>query len=116
MNIDLGPQPESRTLDEWAGVLCDLAPGTIHEQWNAALVRACQRGTCGFFSTSTAPRTPRIAAKEIRDWIRYHLEEGDLTIPLGEPPRLKAPRSFRSPADPAQGHHATRATIGRRCR
>ena len=116
MNIDLGPQPESRTLDEWAGVLCDHAPGTIHEQWHAALVRACQRGACGFFSTSTAPRTPRIAAKVIKDWIRYHFEPADLAIPLGEPPRLKAPASFRAPASPAQGQHATRATIGRRCR
>lgn len=116
MNIDLGPQPESRTLDEWAGVLCDLAPGYTQDQWNAALVRACQRGACGFFTTSTAPRTPRICASEVQGWLRYEMKPTDLAIPLGEPPRLKAPASFRSPASPAQGRHATRATIGRRCR
>lgn len=114
MNINLGPQPESRTLDEWAGVLCDHAPGTIQDQWNAALVRACQRGILGFFSTSDAPRTPRINAKVVRDWLRYHFEPNDLTIPLGEPPRLKAPASFRRPASPATGRHASRSTIGRR--
>lgn len=116
MKIDLGLlQPESRTLDDWASVLCDLCPGTIFEQWHAALVRGCQRGALGFYCASTAPRTPRICTSEIRDWLRY--EKVDLSIPMGgDPPRIKIPRSFRQPASPAEGHHASRATIGQRVR
>lgn len=115
MKIDLGLQPESRTLDEWAGVLCDLAPGTIWDQWHAALVRGCQRGALGFYCASTAPRTSRICTSEIRDWLLY--EKIDLSIPLdADPPRLKVPQSFRRPACPAEGRHSSRATIGRRCR
>lgn len=116
MKIDLGLlQPESRTLDDWARELCDLAPGTIFEMWHAALVRGCQRGAIGFFTTSTAPRTPRICTSEIRDWLQY--EKVDLSIPMGgDPPILKIPRSFRQDANPAEGRHATRATIGQRVR
>lgn len=112
--IDLGQQPESRTLNEWASVLCDAAPGTIPDQWNAALVRSCQRGSLGFFTTSDAPRTPRITTAEIDGWLKHRFVAADLALPLGEPPRLKAPASFRQPASPAEGRHGSRQTIGLR--
>ena len=114
--IDLRGQPESRTLDEWASVLCDATPGYLPEQWNAALVKSCQRGTLGFFALSTSPRTPRILTTEIRDWLKYRFVVADLVLPLGEPPRLKAPRSFRQPACPQEGRHGSRLTVGMRPR
>ena len=97
MKMDLGSQPESRTLNEWATVLCDLTPGYLPDQWNAALVRSCQRGTLGFFTESTSPRTPRITTVEVDQWLRHRFHPADLTLPLGEPPRIKAPASFRAP-------------------
>lgn len=114
--IDLGQQPESRPLNQWADVLCALAPGYIADQWHAALVRSCQRGTVGFFSTSDAPRTPRITTVEVRDWLRHRFIAADLTLTIGEQPRLKAPASFRQSAAPLEGRHGSRLTIGGRWR
>lgn len=114
--IDPACQPESRALSEWADVLTAMTPGYLTDQWNAALVRSCQRGTLGYFTVSTAPRTPRILSAEIDQWLRYRFVAADLAIPLGEPPRLKAPRSFRQPAAPGEGRHASRLTIGGRGR
>jgi hypothetical protein len=106
--MELGPQPESRTLSEWATVLCALARGYIPDQWNAALVRSCQRGNLGFFTESTSPRTPRILTAEIDAWLKHRFIDTDLTLPLGEPPRIKATASFRRP-----GYHSRQEAVSR---
>ena len=100
----------SKTLSEWAESLA-AARGHSPAEWEAALQAAIRRGTLGYFIESTSPRIPRILDSEINNWLKLR-NESEL-----DPPPLttnRAPASFRRPASPATGHHATRATIGRR--
>ena len=102
----------SKTLHEWAAELASERGHSV-EQWEAAIQRAIQRGTLGFFIESTAPRIPRILESELNDWLTQRNGETELTAP--QPlPLNKAPRSFRQPASPGTGHHASRLTIGMR--
>lgn len=102
----------SKTLHEWADHLT-IERGHSPAEWEAAMVRAIRRGTLSFFIESTAPRIPRILESELNDWLTQRNGETELTAP--QPlPLNKAPRSFRQPASPGTGHHASRLTIGMR--
>ncbi len=101
----------SKTLGEWAE---SLAAGRGHSPaaWETAMQSAIRRGTLGYFVQSDSPRVPRVLASEITGWLKLRNGEAELDAPPLTTNR--APRSFRQPASPATGHHATRATIGRR--
>ena len=101
----------SKTLSEWAESLA-AARGHSPAEWEAALQAAIRRGTLGYFIESTSPRIPRILDREINNWLKLRNGESELDPP--PLPANRAPASFRRPASPATGHHATRATIGRR--
>ena len=100
-----------RTLYEWA---TELACGRGHsaDEWATAMQTAIRRGTLGYVLDSTAPRVPRILESELNDWLTLRHGEAELSAPALPPNR--APKSFRQPASPATGRHASRATIGRR--
>lgn len=101
----------SKTLNEWATQLADER-GHTAAAWESAMQSAVRRGTLSFFIESTSPRIPRILDSEINNWLKLRNGESELDAPPLTTNR--APRSFRQPASPATGHHATRATIGRR--
>lgn len=100
----------SKTLGEWAE---SLAAGRGHSPaaWETAMMSAIRRGTLGYFIESTSPRIPRLLDSEINAWL--NLRHGEAEIDAPPLPRNKAPASFRRPASPATGRHASRATIGR---
>ena len=100
----------SKTLGEWAE---SLAAGRGHSaiEWETAMQSAIRRGTLGFFVESTAPRIPRVLESELNGWLKLRNGESELDAP--PLPRNKAPASFRRPASPATGRHASRSTIGR---
>ena len=101
----------SKTLNEWATQLADER-GHSPAEWETAMQSAIRRGTLSFFIESTSPRIPRILDSEINNWLKLRHGEAELDAP--PPPANRAPASFRRPASPATGHHASRATIGRR--
>ena len=104
----------AKTLHEWA---TELAAGRGHsaDEWEAAMVRAINRGTLGYILESTSPRVPRILDSEMNDWLT--IRDGERELAEQPPlPENRAPRSFRQPANPGAGIHATRATIGLRNR
>lgn len=102
----------SKTLHEWAVALA-AERGHSPAEWETAMTRAIRRGTLGYFIESTAPRVPRILESELNDWLTIRNGESEL-VDAPPLPANKAPASFRRPASPGTGHHATRATIGRR--
>lgn len=104
-------QPDSRTLDEWAQSLA-AARGHSVAQWTIAIMRSIKRGTLSFFIESTCPRIPRARRAEIESWIRDRFHPEDLEADDADLPKPKAPRSFRHPAGPGAGRHASRLTIG----
>ncbi len=101
----------AKTLSEWAESLA-TERGHSPAAWESAMMSAIRRGTLGYFVESTSPRIPRILDSEITGWLKLRNGEAELDAP--PLPTNRAPASFRRPANPAQGRHATRATIGRR--
>ena len=101
----------AKTLSEWAESLA-TERGHSPAEWETAMQSAIRRGTLSFFIESTSPRIPRILDSEINNWLKLRHGESELDAP--PLPANRAPASFRRPASPATGHHATRATIGRR--
>lgn len=101
----------SKTLPEWAAELASER-GHSPAEWESAMVRAIRRGTLGCFVESTSPRIPRILESELNDWLTQRNGESELNAP--PLPANRAPRSFRRPASPGTGHHASRLTIGMR--
>lgn len=102
----------SKTLSEWAE---SLAAGRGHSpaEWESAMMSAIRRGTLGYFVESATPRIPRLLDSEITGWLKLRNGESELDAPP-PPPANRAPASFRRPASPATGRHASRATIGAR--
>lgn len=101
----------AKTIEQWAVALASER-GYSAAEWEAAMQRAIRRGTLGFFVESTAPRIPRVLESELNGWLKLRNGESELDPP--PLPANRAPASFRRPASPATGRHATRASIGRR--
>lgn len=102
----------AKTIEQWAVALASER-GYSAAEWEAAMQRAIRRGTLSFYIESTAPRVPRILDTEVNDWLALRNGEAELvdSPPL---PANRAPKSFRQPASPGAGHHASRLTIGMR--
>ena len=100
----------AKTIEQWAVALASER-GHSPAAWETAMMSAIRRGTLGYFIESTSPRIPRILDSEINNWLKLRNGESELDPP--PLPANRAPASFRRPASPATGRHASRATIGR---
>ena len=100
----------AKTIEQWAVALASER-GYSAAEWEAAMQRAIRRGTLSFYIESTAPRIPRVLESELNGWLKLRNGESELDPP--PLPANRAPASFRRPASPATGRHASRSTIGR---